>query len=1601
MRLLLFLPILILPNAAWPMDVPLGPIGGTCQPVPGSGLIEIKSVSAGGPGALAGLQVGDFIRGAEGVALRSTSSDSNNGYLGALQDLAMAIDRAEGGSGQLTLNLLRSGLGGLDVDVQVGTAGSLGPAWPLGSAKADAMYEWACAQIHSKVQASANANFGYNNGWFGMILLAHPDWNSTSGAKPYRNSINKLRTRCEDYLNGRVLEPAEAYFWNGTDVVANPANVSVGLENWEVCSSALFLALYRIKTADTTADAIVQRAAEMIAYRIQHWVQYDDPGEPHVLGGGIGRMGHGGVVGDYSHYDGTGALNIINAHALPALALLKDAGANMNTNLGASINAFTYNAGLAQPTIEEKFRICWDYVKAGTNTSGGDDDGNVGYVGPQSGWDSAGRTPGCYAGWHLYGMAANADDTDKQARMAAYVVRRWYRQQHAHAYTLGGIVLSQMAMPFLDDRSERYFQENSRLYPVLSREPDGSVSYFPGRQNNGGDSYLNFTNVGIINAAMPRAIRSGNLPGFSAPDTTRIHAWMKSPANRWPALEARRVEVNGLNQSLQVDITDANGSVLNPADYTADWTYVSGPGTATFGSANAATRTIMFPQTGTYRVKLVVNRGGYMLTEPYDFEVSTGSPPAGMSPFIVSQPSSQSADQGGAVTLMVDAQGSDPLIYQWRQDGAPIGSPGTSSTLLLDNVSAGSAGSYDCVITNAFGTTTSVTATVTVNGVGGFDWGGLWRDVFTGISGSTVADLTNSANYPNFPSSSGVITSAESPSDYADSYGQRWSGWITPPESGTYKFYLASDDESELWLSTTDKRADRVRIAQMFGWTTARNWSGGTMSGSISLTAGQRYYIEVIHKEGGGGDNAAVTWDWQSAGVWATPSNGSNPLPGAVLEHQIGGTLSDTASPPADYPPRAYSKTVMVYGTGGTAITLSGEDFESSSLTFNVTSQPTKGTLSGTAPNLTYTPTGSGSDTFRFTVNDGSQDSTEATVTLALIPKSGSDLKVWDGSQDNAWTSAANWTANAVPDSNDAVLFNSTSTANLSTVLNGDRSIDWLVVENPSGAISIVDNILTISSGVEMRAATQNLAVSSGIQAGSDQEWGVAANRTLTISGAVTGNGIITKTGPGTLNLQAVSSRTAAIVVHEGTLELDGGGWYQGHVGGTGMVTVNDGATVINVRNHAFGNSNWPNRDLTLNYGRFRLTGDTYVRDAWLTGGTIDNTTGATGSLRPRTGASTAFTVYASNVTSTIACSISFALGEAVFDVEEGAADPDLLMSGVLTGSNACLKDGDGRMTLSGNSTHSGGITIRTGRLAVTGSLDASDAVTVQGGGILEGTGNVQGSVSNSGQIVPGLDGTALLRLGSLVQDTSSSVAVELGGTMAGSEHDQLAVAGAATLAGSLNVTLAPGYTPAAGDVFLVLTCGSRNGAFASINLPALPAPMKWKTLYDPDSVPGLRLLATSPYHEWQSAHFGADAGNAAIAGEMADPNKDGDINLMHFALDTNPTNGSDKDKFVSATGDNHLTITFPVRNGAVFTGNPLSATIDGVIYQVVGSDRPPGTGNALTVSEVTPVASTGLPSLGSYDGEPGADWEYRSFRLMPSTESITRGFLWVELTQP
>jgi autotransporter-associated beta strand protein len=518
-------------------------------------------------------------------------------------------------------------------------------------------------------------------------------------------------------------------------------------------------------------------------------------------------------------------------------------------------------------------------------------------------------------------------------------------------------------------------------------------------------------------------------------------------------------------------------------------------------------------------------------------------------------------------------------------------------------------------------------------------------------------------------------------------------------------------------------------------------------------------------------------------------------------------------------------------------------DFENSTLTYAVITNPTKGTLSGTAPNLVYTPLpgSSGVDSFTFMVNDGLLNSDPATVTFALVPESGADLKVWNGSTDASWTTAANWNGGVVPDSNDAIVFNGDSLANLATSLNGNRTASRIVVQNPAGAVSIANNTLTLTGGIEMLPATANLTITSGITLSAAQEWSVGAGRTL-VANALSGSSTLSKSGPGTLEISAVGSMTGGIVANDGVLRLSGGGWYAGNVGGSGAITIHAGATAINVGSHSFGSSENPNRDITINGGSFLLTGETYVDDITSTAGYIGNTSGANGDLRSRTGNNSVVTVNASDFPSIVDAPLN-AVGSWQFSVANGNASYDLVVNGAISNTGAITKSGAGRMLVSSICTHSGPFTLSAGELAVNGSLASTSALNVQTNGTLSGTGAVQGSVTQSGTLSPGIDGIAVLNLGALTQNASAITRLTLNGANPGSGYDQVAVAGAVTLAGAMHVTLSAGFVPEVGQFFDLVTSTTRTGTFSTIHLPALPLGRKWTTLYNGGPSAGLRIV--------------------------------------------------------------------------------------------------------------------------------------------------------------
>jgi len=151
--------------------------------------------------------------------------------------------------------------------------------------------------------------------------------------------------------------------------------------------------------------------------------------------------------------------------------------------------------------------------------------------------------------------------------------------------------------------------------------------------------------------------------------------------------------------------------------------------------------------------------------------------------------------------------------------------------------------------------------TTTIPGLG-FAKRELWMN---SNSGTTIADIYADARYPGSPTDvNDKMPNFESPADIADNYIGKLSAWLHVPVAGKYTFWVAADDQAQLFLGPDPDSA--VVIASVATWTSAQQWDkeGSQKSKPITLEAG-RYYLMALWKDGTGGDSGSAAW--QGAGI--------------------------------------------------------------------------------------------------------------------------------------------------------------------------------------------------------------------------------------------------------------------------------------------------------------------------------------------------------------------------------------------------------------------------------------------------------------------------------------------------------------------------------------------------------------------------------------------------------------------------------------------------------------------------------------------------------------------------------------------------------------
>lgn len=141
---------------------------------------------------------------------------------------------------------------------------------------------------------------------------------------------------------------------------------------------------------------------------------------------------------------------------------------------------------------------------------------------------------------------------------------------------------------------------------------------------------------------------------------------------------------------------------------------------------------------------------------------------------------------------------------------------------------------------------------------------GLYRELYTSVTGSTLFSLTNIVGLLDNPDPGAVVITNlfENPSNFGDNYGARWRGLLIPPVTGSYVFWVQGQNAAQLYLSSDESPLNKVTIGYNLSSALARAWYvfESQQSPNIFLEAGKRYYLEALHKTGNGDDSFAVGW---------------------------------------------------------------------------------------------------------------------------------------------------------------------------------------------------------------------------------------------------------------------------------------------------------------------------------------------------------------------------------------------------------------------------------------------------------------------------------------------------------------------------------------------------------------------------------------------------------------------------------------------------------------------------------------------------------------------------------------------------------------------
>lgn len=378
------------------------------------------------------------------------------------------------------------------------------------------------------------------------------------------------------------------------------------------------------------------------------------------------------------------------------------------------------------------------------------------------------------------------------------------------------------------------------------------------------------------------------------------------------------------------------------------------------------------------------------------------------------------------------------------------------------------------------------------------------------------------------------------------------------------------------------------------------------------------------------------------------------------------------------------------------------------------------------------------------------------------------------------------------------------------TVLSEPLSLSGSGAGGPMGALNVAGNATFNSQFQALNYFELSSAATVRVE---------GAGSIFTVNGIISGNGDLTKSGPGRMVLGGTYDNSYAgnTYVNGGALELSKAVGVTaipanlvigtGAIGSSASVRQNSSFQIVgNVTLYRGGT--W---DLNGTAEGFSNPDHPVVFNG---GGSIQ--TGA-GILYLPPGNSLTYNASASSGGASISGQIGLDAGTHVWSIAQHFdfglnPAPDLDISALIVDSSTAAgieKQGAGRLRLGAANTYTGPSTVTSGNLQVDGN--PTQSAIFLNGGILSGSGRVGRIVMGGGTISPGNSGPAILTSGIFNQDGGrGTLRIELNGPSVGSGYDQLNVAFASSLVPGVTLTgvrldLSLGFAPSPGTQFTIL----------------------------------------------------------------------------------------------------------------------------------------------------------------------------------------------------